>query len=330
MRKIAWCAVVMAAAIISGPGSRACGAEDDTPRWAYISPKFPLLDAPRPAPASDPLMRVPDSSLALTINQTKEIFNVPDWHPDDHPPPPDVILHGHRRDLEACGHCHLPNGMGTNIIQAPSLAGLSVAYMLQQFADYRSGARKRAVAPFGPNNTMTFVLKNGEDADLRIAAEYFAALKPKPWFRVVETARVSQNVESANIVAPSAGDATVPIGMRIFEFPEDVERTSLRDSAAGFIAYVPLGSVKKGENLVTTGGKGTTTACATCHGPGLRGMGPVPTLAGRSPTYIVRELYNIQQGTRNGPWSALMAPVVSKLTTADMIAIAAYAASLMP
>ena len=48
---------------------------------------------------------------------------------------------------------------------------------------------------------------------------------------------------------------TEPIGMRIVETPENPERTEmLRDPRSGFIAYAPVGSVKKGEALVKTGG----------------------------------------------------------------------------
>jgi cytochrome c553 len=57
------------------------------------------------------------------------------------------------------------------------------------------------------------------------------------------------------------------------------------------------------------------------------GLGPVPGIAGRSPSYMVRQLYDMQQGVRKGVWSDLMKPVVANLTDADMLAIAAYTAS---
>src|SRR5262249_23819864 len=98
---------------------------------------------------------------------------------------------------------------------------------------------------------------------------------------------------------------------------------------SGFIAYVPPGSVKKGETLVTSGG-GKTTQCAVCHGTDLQGLGPVPGIAGRSPSYTVRQLFDMQQGTRKGLWSDLMKPVVAKLTVEDMLNIAAYTASRTP
>jgi len=62
----------------------------------------------------------------------------------------------------------------------------------------------------------------------------------------------------------------------------------------------------------------------------LKGLGPVPALAGRSPSYVVRQLYDIKQGVRNGQWTALMQPVVAKLNEEDMVALAAYTASLSP
>jgi cytochrome c553 len=130
------------------------------------------------------------------------------------------------------------------------------------------------------------------------------------------------------------------LGARIIEVPENVEATELlRDPHLGFIAYVPIGSVKKGEVLVTTGGAtivegkpvaGKTLACATCHGPDLKGLAEVPGIAGRSPSYLARQLYDMQQGTRKAPLSLLMRPVVANLTNDDLVAIAAYLTSLVP
>lgn len=79
-----------------------------------------------------------------------------------------------------------------------------------------------------------------------------------------------------------------------------------------------------------TGGAGTTLACGTCHGPALKGVGPIPRIAGRSPTYIVRQLYEFNTGGRSAAASALMKQVVEKLSPDDIIALAAYVASLEP
>ncbi|MEO8630984.1 MAG: cytochrome C-binding protein, partial [Betaproteobacteria bacterium] len=115
----------------------------------------------------------------------------------------------------------------------------------------------------------------------------------------------------------------------VIEMPENLERTELRDASSGFIAYVPIGSIGKGEALVSTGA-GKTIQCSICHGADLKGLGPVPGLAGRSPSYIVRQLYDIQHGARNGAWTDLMKAVVSQLSEEDLVSIAAYTASRAP
>ena len=62
----------------------------------------------------------------------------------------------------------------------------------------------------------------------------------------------------------------------------------------------------------------------------MKGLGPIPGLAGRSPSYVVRQLYDFKTGARAGAWSGLMTPVVDQLSVDDMIAVAAYVASLSP
>ena len=121
-----------------------------------------------------------------------------------------------------------------------------------------------------------------------------------------------------------------PIGRRIVEIPQDVEQFEHRDSRSRFAAYVPTGSIAKGEALAKTGGSGKTIACAGCHGPGLNGIGAIPGIAGRSPSYIVRQMYDFQQYARNASAGALMMPVVEKLSHDDMIALAAHVSSLQP
>jgi cytochrome c553 len=60
------------------------------------------------------------------------------------------------------------------------------------------------------------------------------------------------------------------------------------------------------------------------------GLGPIPGIGGRSPSYLARQLYDIQAGTRRGAWSPLMKQVLTNLTADDILAIAAYAASRSP
>ncbi len=121
-----------------------------------------------------------------------------------------------------------------------------------------------------------------------------------------------------------------PIGQRIIEVPEDLEQFENRDPRSQFIAYVPIGSIAKGAALVSTGGEGKTLQCAICHGQDLKGLGGIPSIVGRSPSYVVRQLYDIQNGARAGMATQLMKATVANLTVEDMVSIAAYLASQTP
>jgi cytochrome c553 len=50
----------------------------------------------------------------------------------------------------------------------------------------------------------------------------------------------------------------------------------------------------------------------------------------RSPSYLMRQMFDMQQGFRKGTWTDLMKPVVANLATEDMMNIVAYTASQMP
>ena len=132
------------------------------------------------------------------------------------------------------------------------------------------------------------------------------------------------------MMQPLEGQEMEPLGNRVMEMPEDLERTELRDSKSSFIAYVPPGSIKRGEALVNNGGKGRTIKSTICDGADLKGIGNVPSLAGRSPSYIARQLYDIKVGNRSGPWTQLMKEAVAKLTPDDIVAIVSYTASRTP
>lgn len=297
------------------------------PPWAYTINAPVPADAPKMADDGQP-KRVTGSSVTLTLAQLGDLFNPPDWHPDDHPVAPEVVAYGRKPDVRACGYCHYPNGQGRP--ENSSLAGLPAAYIVQQMADLRSGARKSAEPKMRPPAAMIAVAKATTVAEDQAAADYFAALTFKRWIDVRETAAVPKMRIAGGVHVPIDGAGTEPLGQRIVETPADVGRAELRDSASGFIAYVPVGSIKRGEGLVASGGAGKTVTCSACHGADLKGLGPVPPLAGRSATHTVRQLIDFQHGGRNGPWADLMKAAVAGLTIDDMIAIAAYTASRQP
>jgi cytochrome c553 len=313
-------------------------ANDGPPPWAYgfsspaaaTPPAATPAAAPAPAaPAPDVAPRqIPGSTISFTLAQIRDGFGPADWFPGDHPAMPEIVAHGKRPDVRACSLCHYPNGKGRP--ENAGVSGLPVSYFIQTMADFKSEARKSADPRKSNTNLMIAYAKAMTADEVKAAAEYFAAMPWTPWIKVVEAATVPKTRIAGGMFLRLDGGDTEPIGDRIIEVPDDTERTeTLRDPRSGFTAYVPPGSIKKGEALVTTGG-GKTTRCAVCHGADLKGLGPVPGIAGRSPSYTVRQLFDTQRGTRKGTWADLMKPVVANLTSDDMVAIAAFTASRLP
>jgi len=296
------------------------------PDWAYFV--SPPAAAPAAAAAGDePALRVPGSAIALTGTQLRDLYTAPDWHPAAHPPMPEVVARGRKPELFACGYCHMPNGQGRP--ENAALAGLSAGYITQQVADYKAGLRRSSEPAMRPPALMLANAKHATDEDVQAAAAYFASLPYQRWIRVVEAASVPQTRVLGALLVPVPGGTPEPIGQRIIEVPEDPARTELRDPSSGFIAYVPPGSLQRGETLARSG-SGQVAACTSCHGPALRGAGEAPPLAGRSPSYLVRQLYDFRSGARAGRHAEQMLPVTRALTLHDMVAVTAYAASLAP
>jgi len=271
---------------------------------------------------------VPDSELEFTFTLPRNLYEPPDWHPGDHPALPDIVANGRNPGVFPCSYCHLPNGQGRP--ENTNLTGLSREYIIQQMADWRAGLRQSSEPLHGPASAMHAIGVNATPKEAEEAADYFSSLPARQWIRVIETNTVPETVVMGWMYVEKGGGGTEPIGNRILEMPEDLERTELRDDRSGFIAYVPTGSIDQGKSLVENGKSGANTICTTCHGEDLRGLGPIPPLAGRSPSYIARQLYDFQVGNRRGLWSPLMQAAVEDLTLEDIVAISAYSASLEP
>jgi cytochrome c553 len=341
--------VILSGTLISAQGTGQTTAGSDSgptswnvsnlPRWAYVNgfSAFGRGDgrgkgAPeRPGvqpPANEPVEHVPGSAIGLTPSQMHASNGVPDWFPNNHPPMPEVVSHGRPPYVQACAWCHLPNGQGRP--ENASLAGLSEGYILRQIADFKDGLRKSGAPVMFGSYFMVPISDHISDADAEASAKYFSSFKYKPWIRVVETDTVPVTHPVGHMFSPVEGGGTEPIGNRIIEVPENPKLVELRDDESGFIAYVPKGSVKRGKRLVMTGGHGKTIRCAICHGSDLMGIGDVPFIVGRSPDQMVRQLIDIQAGTRRGPYSLLMRQPVQNLSLKDIVDITAYLASLRP
>jgi cytochrome c553 len=326
--------VIVTAAAVNLKAQRAGGGQADLPRWAYAvtpapaSPNTPAPSAATAASVDDSVEHLPGSTAAYTRKQIASLQVVPDWFPQDHPAMPEVVARGHAPDVSACGHCHLPTGMGRPENQ--SVAGLPEAYMLEQIEDFRSGARKSSDPGMASVTHMISTSRAATPEEIKAGTAYFASLRPRKWIRVVETDRVPlTKIQSLMLVVTDASK-TEPIGDRVIEVSESLEQTELRNPRSGFVAYVPTGSLERGESLVKTGGNETTVACTTCHGTDLRGVGNIPSIAGRSPSQMARQLIDFQTGARNGEGAAMMRGPVAKLTPQDIVAITGYLASLEP
>ncbi len=291
--------------------------------WAY-----PLPDKAPPGSADAGPKKVPGSTRSFTQAQIDDQFNPPDWFPDEHGPLPKVVKTGVQ--AQACGSCHLMSGHGHP--ESATLSGLPVAYLMRQMEDFKNGVRKDPSGYEGSQRAarMNNIAAGMNEEDIRKAVEFFAAMKPTVWYKVIEADTVPKTwVNGGRMRLPLPGGGTEPLGNRIITLPQDPDRVEMRDPHSGFIAYVPKGSLARGKALVE-GANNKTVACAICHGEGLKGLGDVPRLANIHPIYIVRQLYNIQIGANSSSAAGLMKRVVKDLTEDDMIAIAAYTASLEP
>ena len=318
--KVSTALLLLSMASLAAEGVHA-QSQDGPPAWAYPAnpPNF------QRTPDDGTIRHVPDSTAGFTLTQVRDLFAAPDWHPDDHPTMPEIVATGRKPDVFACGVCHRVDGPGGP--ENASLFGLSAEYIMQQTAEFKAGLRTNSV-PRLATNLMIKLSKAVTDQELREAAAYFASIKSRSNMSVVETDSVPKTHVRDLFLVPLDGTEKEPIGPRIIEIPENVDDFVSRDSRARFIAYVPVGSVQKGRALATNGA--LRVQCVACHGHDLKGTDIAPRIAGRSPTYMFRQLYDFRSGARRGANSELMKPVVENLSIDDMIALVAYSASLMP
>ena len=147
-------------------------------------PRRPGLRHLRQTPASN----IWRSTGAFTRAQITDRFGPADWYPGDHPTMPDIVAHGKKPDVRACALCHYPNGKGRP--ENAGVAGLPVAYFIQQMNDFRNGNRKSAEPRKANTNAMITIAKGMTDDEIKAAAEYFGSMKWTPWIKVVETSTV--------------------------------------------------------------------------------------------------------------------------------------------
>ena len=291
--------------------------------------KPPSKEAPKetPKPEEVELLTIPESAQKYTLARINDQFDAPDWHPADHLPMPDIVAKGRKPAVIACAYCHTPTGQGRP--ENSALAGLPEAYIKEQLEAFRSGQR----APVGPetwkpSHVMHALMATMKDEEIDASAKYFSQQKLKRRHYVIESLNIPR-AEPSDWVYKQV-DGSEELETRLLEVAPDITRHQRRDDRMQYTAYVPPGSLARGKQLTVSGDKGKTQPCAGCHLAGLKGTDKIPPIAGRSPTYLLRQMIAFKNGTRSGEAAAQMTPVVDKLELDDMIALAAYVGSLYP
>ena len=310
------------------------------PEWAYgvPPPRAPGEPAPPPVRDDGKMFSLPGTDKQFTLNQirgrrdndTPDRIQPADWYPNEHPNMPKIVAEGDQsRGIVACSLCHYPNGKGRSENASP--AGLPKEYITRQLHNMRDNLRASAERRKANTQAMVSFAKAMTEQEIQEAATYFSAMQWTPWINVIESDTAPKVRSAGGLFIPleGANAGMEALGNRIVEVPVNPEHTeTLRNPHASFIAYVPMGAVAKGKELVTTGGNGKTIQCTLCHGETLNGVGSVPGIAARSPSYIARQINDIRQGARHGDMAELMKGVVAKLSDDDILNITAYLASL--
>ena len=265
-------------------------------------------------------MRLPGSPVTVRQADLDSMAHAIDWFAASHPPAPAVVMQAGSGGAYPCGYCHLPDGRGRP--ENAALQGLPAGYIAEQVRAFASFARRAASPDYAPTRYMASVAHAVSPADLAAAAAYFSQFEPQSHTQIVETSTIPAATAWHFVYRfdPAQHEA---LGQRIVEGPADSRRFELRDPDTRYIAYVPEGAIARGQAIAEQGAAGGP-ACVICHGAALAGI------AGASPTYIARQLLAFRARTRNDPGAAPMQSVAAHLTDAQIIDVAAFAASRRP
>jgi len=296
----------------------------EVPAWAF----------PQAAPGTRTVLtdtvaplQVPNSDSAFTLSRIRDYFNAIDWHPETHRAAPDVVLHGRKPAMFACGICHLPDGNGRP--ENATIAGLPRDYIIRQVRDMHARTRGSAFSPNRPAEAMRLVADSVTDDELREAAKYFSHAKNRPQFHVIESDSVPRTIPLNGLYSRAPGTEMEALNGRLIEIADDIRRHEMRDSRAEYTAYVPRGSLARGKAIAQGDVRGIK-GCQSCHGGSLGGRFQVPPISGRPSSYLLRQLLAFKTGARASKEGQPMREEAATLSLDDMIAVAAYATSLKP
>jgi cytochrome c553 len=303
-------------------------ASANLPAWL-----FPIDPASIKPPATPPklddaeLLSIPDSTEKFTAARIGDLHNPPDWFPAEHGPMPDIVAKGRAPKVTACAFCHTPTGQGRP--ENSALAGLPEKYIREQLEDFKSGKRlPSGPESYKPSRGMHAIAVELTDEEIDESAKYFSQFKLARRSWIIESLRIPRAEPKDWIYEEVPG--TEDLEDRLLEVAPDITRHEKRDPKLQYNVYVPPGSTNRGKLIATAGGDKKAVACITCHGPNLKGLNDAPPIAGRFPTYLLRQLLAFKTGARTSDLSKQMVPVVEKLELNDLVDVAAYVGSLYP
>jgi len=183
-----------------------------------------------------------------------------------------------------CAACHGSNGVSA-AGNYPNLAGQHADYIVKQLNAFKSGERKDVM--------MAPMAAGLSDTDMADIAAYFASFSRDGTPPPPPSGEESTAAESVTPVRAAA-----------------VKPDYVPDAIAGKLLY-QLGDQKRG-----------ITACIGCHGTdGNSDVLINPNLAKQHPEYIVKQLNNFKENSRN---NAVMNQISGNLTSNDIANLGAY------
>ncbi len=166
--------------------------------------------------------------------------------------------------------------------------------------------------------------------EIDASAKYFAQQKLRRRVYVIESLRIPRAERAAWIYEEVGG--TEDLEDRLLEVTNELVRHERRDDR---LEYIGLCATRQHQPRQAPRGHGRWLArlrpvLPPAISPNLKGTDKIPPIAGRSPTYLLRQMLAFRNAARAGEAAQQMKPVVEKLTLNEMIDVSAYLGSLYP
>ena len=326
---IAIASVVLGASVViaqQNPPAPAAPIPAGLPEWAYTPPP-PAGSPPPPSRSAGRRQRrfsIAGTDKTMTRGALRGVKEIPDWYPGDRQRSDAAIVRDGKEGVRACGFCHLADGTGRP--ENAPVNSLHVAYFIQQMQDYKNGLRKSADPRKKNTNNMIAFAKEATDEEIKAAAEYFAApALPEAH----QGHRVAHGPEGASPGRDAHGDPQTKAAAW--------SRSATRSSRCRTTTCAPRRVTRTWARPRTCRqgaqqGQGARREVSVHHLPRPEPgrARPRAGLAGRSPSYMMRQLFDMKVGARRGPWFDLMKPIVDSMSVQDLLALSAYAGSVAP